>query len=385
MKVLNQGQIKQLEKATLTQEAKQFIAQFPKLKANTSLIFEGELAPNSKSACLVEVTTNSILYAKNENEKMSPASMTKVMSMLLVMEALDSGKIKLDDMVVATEDACRLGGSQIYLEVNEKMSVEDLIKSMAIASANDATMALALYVAGNEESFVSMMNQRARELGMDNTNYVNPYGFDDPNHYTSSKDMATLSCYLINNYPKILEYTSRYEDYVREDSEKRFWLVNTNKLVKFVDGVDGLKTGWTNNAGYCLTSTIKREGKRYLAVSMNCESPELRNKDIVSMLTFAINNYDVIKYKTKGEVVEEINDYKFRPSVYHLVLEEDINIVIKKSVNKNNITSSIENGKFKFFVDDVLYKEYDLSVKEEVKKKSFFEMILMILKEIIFN
>lgn len=360
-------------------------SEIPKLKANTSLIFEGELAPNSKSACLVEVTTNSILYAKNENEKMSPASMTKVMSMLLVMEALDSGKIKLDDMVVATEDACRLGGSQIYLEVNEKMSVEDLIKSMAIASANDATMALALYVAGNEESFVSMMNQRARELGMDNTNYVNPYGFDDPNHYTSSKDMATLSCYLINNYPKILEYTSRYEDYVREDSEKRFWLVNTNKLVKFVDGVDGLKTGWTNNAGYCLTSTIKREGKRYLAVSMNCESPELRNKDIVSMLTFAINNYDVIKYKTKGEVVEEINDYKFRPSVYHLVLEEDINIVIKKSVNKNNITSSIENGKFKFFVDDVLYKEYDLSVKEEVKKKSFFEMILMILKEIIFN
>lgn len=360
-------------------------SEIPKLKANTSLIFEGELAPNSKSACLVEVTTNSILYAKNENEKMSPASMTKVMSMLLVMEALDSGKIKLDDMVVATEDACRLGGSQIYLEVNEKMSVEDLIKSMAIASANDATMALALYVAGNEESFVSMMNQRTRDLGMENTNYVNPYGFDDPNHYTSSKDMATLSCYLINNYPKILEYTSRYEDYVREDSEKRFWLVNTNKLVKFVDGVDGLKTGWTNNAGYCLTSTIKREDKRYLAVSMNCESPELRNKDIVSMLTFAINNYDVIKYKTKGEVVEEINDYKFRPSVYHLVLEEDINIVIKKSVNKNNITSSIENGKFKVFVDDVLYKEYDLSVKEEVKKKSFFEMILMILKEIIFN
>lgn len=361
------------------------IVNIPKIEASSNLIFEGELAPNSKSACLVEASTNTVLYAKSENEKMAPASMTKVMSMLLVMEALDSGKIKLDDMVVATEEACRLGGSQIYLEVNEKMSVEDLIKSMAIASANDATMALALYIAGNEDSFVSMMNERARSLGMNNTNYVNPYGFDNPNHYTSSRDMATLSCYLINNHPKILEYTSRYEDYVREDSQKKFWLVNTNKLVKFIDGVDGLKTGWTNEAGYCLTSTIKKDNKRYLAVSMNCESPELRNKDIVSMLTFAVNNYDIITYKTRGEIVEEINDYKFSPSVYHLMVEEDINIVVKKSVNGNNITSVIENGKIKVFVDDELYKEYDLSVDEEVKKKSFFEMIIMILKEIIFH
>ena len=173
--------------------------------------------------------------------------------------------------------------------------------------------------------------------------------------------------------------------YVSEDSQKKFWVVNTNKLVKFIDGVDGLKTGWTNEAGYCLTSTIKKDGKRYLAVSMNCESPELRNKDIVSMLTFAVNNYDVITYKTKGEIVEEINDYKFSPSVYHLMVEEDINIVVKKSVNGNNITSVIENGKIKVFVDDQLYKEYDLSVDEEVKKKSFFEMIIMILKEIIFH
>ena len=291
----------------------------------------------------------------------------------------------MSDMVVATEEACRLGGSQIYLEVNEKMSVEDLIKSMAIASANDATMALALYIAGNEESFVSMMNQRARNLGMSNTNYVNPYGFDDPNHYTSSKDMATLSCYLINNHPEILEYTSRYEDYVRENSEKRFWLVNTNKLVKFLDGVDGLKTGWTNEAGYCLTSTIKKDGKRYLAVSMKCESPELRNKDVVSMLTFAVNNYDVIRYKSKGEIVEEINDYKFKPNIYHLIIEEDINIVLKKNINANNISSIVENGKLKIFIDDKFYKEYDLCIKEEIKKKNFFEIVFMIVKEIIFN
>lgn len=355
------------------------------IEANNDLLFEGELAPNSKSAYLVEVSTNTVLYAKNENEKMAPASMTKVMSMLLVMEAIESGKIKLNDMVVATEEACRLGGSQIYLEVNEKMSVDDLLKSMAIASANDATMALALYIAGTEEGFVKMMNDRARSLGMENTNYVNPYGFDDPNHYTTSKDMAILSCYLINNYPKILEYTSRYEDYIREDSDKKFWLVNTNKLVKFIDGVDGLKTGWTNKAGYCLTSTIKKDGKRYLAVSMNAESPELRNKDVTSMLTYAVNNYDVITYKTKGEVVEEINDYKFKPSVYHLIVEEDINIVVKKSVNNINISSIIKNGKIEVYIGEKFYSSYDLSIQETVVKKGFFEVLSMIFKEIIFN
>lgn len=362
-----------------------FFSNNTSIKANSDLLFEGELTPNSKSAYLVEVSTNTVLYAKNENEKMSPASMTKVMSMLLVMEALESGKIKLNDMVVATEEACRLGGSQIYLEVNEKMSVDDLLKSMAIASANDATMALALYIAGTEEGFVKMMNDRARSLGMENTNYVNPYGFDDSNHYTSSKDMATLSCYLINKYPRILEYTSRYEDYVREDSDKKFWLVNTNKLVKFIDGVDGLKTGWTNKAGYCLTSTIKKDGKRYLAVSMNASSPELRNKDVTAMLNFAVNNYDVITYKTKGEVVKEINDYKFKPSVYHFIVEEDINIVIKKSVNDMNVSSIIKNGKLEVYVNDELYKTYDLSVKENIEKKKFFDIVFMVLKEIIFN
>ena len=362
-----------------------FFSNNTSIKANSDLLFEGELTPNSKSAYLVEVSTNTVLYAKNENEKMSPASMTKVMSMLLVMEALESGKIKLNDMVVATEEACRLGGSQIYLEVNEKMSVDDLLKSMAIASANDATMALALYIAGTEEGFVKMMNDRARSLGMENTNYVNPYGFDDPEHYTSSKDMASLSCYLINKYPRILEYTSRYEDYVREDSDKKFWLVNTNKLVKFIDGVDGLKTGWTNKAGYCLTSTIKKDGKRYLAVSMNASSPELRNKDVTAMLNFAVNNYDVITYKTKGEVVKEINDYKFKPSVYHFIVEEDINIVIKKSVNDINVSSIIKNGKLEVYVNDELYKTYDLSVKENIEKKKFFDIVFMVLKEIIFN
>ena len=362
-----------------------FFSNNTSIKANSDLLFEGELTPNSKSAYLVEVSTNTVLYAKNENEKMSPASMTKVMSMLLVMEALESGKIKLNDMVVATEEACRLGGSQIYLEVNEKMSVDDLLKSMAIASANDATMALALYIAGTEEGFVKMMNDRARSLGLENTNYVNPYGFDDPEHYTSSKDMASLSCYLINKYPRILEYTSRYEDYVREDSDKKFWLVNTNKLVKFIDGVDGLKTGWTNKAGYCLTSTIKKDGKRYLAVSMNASSPELRNKDVTAMLNFAVNNYDVITYKTKGEVVKEINDYKFKPSVYHFIVEEDINIVIKKSVNDMNVSSIIKNGKLEVYVNDELYKTYDLSVKENIEKKKFFDIVFMVLKEIIFN
>lgn len=350
------------------------------LKAS-DLIYEGDLALHSKSASMMELSSGKFIYNKNENERLAPASMTKIMTMILIMEAIKSERITLDDMVVATKEACELGGSQIYLELNEKMSVDDLIKSMAIASANDATMALAIYVGGNEENFVSMMNERARDLGLKNTHFVNPYGFDHEDHYSSSHDMAIMSAHLINNYPEILEYTSRYEDYVREDT-KKFWLVNTNKLVRFMDGVDGLKTGWTKNAGYCLSCTILKNGKRFLAVAMNASSPELRNKDISAMLNFGINNYDVIKYKVKGEVVEEIKDIRIKPDIYHLIVEKDINILVKKNINGNNISSEVKNGKIKVFVNEEFYNEYDLSLDVVLEKKNFFVLLLDFIKSV---
>lgn len=348
------------------------------------LLYEGDLAPNSKSACLMELNSGKIIYKKNENERLAPASMTKIMTMILVMEAIKSEKISLDDIVLATKEACELGGSQIYLEVNEKMTVEDLLKSMAIASANDATMALAIYIAGNEENFVSMMNERARDLSLKDTNFVNPYGFDNENHYSSSYDMAIMSSHLIKNYPEILSYTSRYEDYVRED-EKRFWLVNTNKLVKFMDGVDGLKTGWTKNAGYCLSCTMTKDNERYIAVAMNAKSPELRNKDICAMLNFGVNNYDLVKYKSKGEIIEEIRDIRLKPDVYHLLIEEDINVLIKKNINGNNISSLIENGKIKVFVNDEYYDEYDLGLDVVFEKKKFLDVLVDFIKHIFLN
>ena len=209
--------------------------------------------------------------------------------------------IKLNDLVTTPKEASSLGGSQIYLCEGEQMSVHDLLKAMCIASANDASMSLAYYIGGNEKNFVNMMNNKVKELGLNNTNFVTPYGFDDENHYSSCYDMAIMASYLINNYPKILEYTSLYEDYVREDTEKRFWLVNTNKLVKFIDGVDGLKTGWTNNSGYCLTATISKNNERFIVVNMGNSSPSTRNKEVSELLQYAINNYETETIVSKDE------------------------------------------------------------------------------------
>ena len=251
------------------------------------------LALDCRAAVLMEAQTGEILYALNENEALPPASVTKVMTLLLIMEAIEDKKIKYADMVTASENACSMGGSQIYLEPGEQMSVEDLVKSVVIASANDAAVTLAEHIAGTEEAFVQMMNDKAKQLNMTNTNFENTNGLDDTteNHVTSAKDIAIMSRELIK-YPKITEYSSIWMDTVRGGE---FGLTNTNRLIRFYKGATGLKTGSTSKAGFCISATAERDGMTLIAVIMASPSRDSRNSSAVSLLNYGFSNYTLYK------------------------------------------------------------------------------------------
>ena len=357
-------------------------------KAIEQNIDDLDFCNDAKSSILIECKTNTVLYKKNENERLAPASMTKIMTMILVMEKIDNNLINLNDLVTTPKEAANLGGSQIYLCEGEQMSVHDLLKAMCIASANDAAMSLACYIGGNEKNFVNMMNKKVKELGLNNTNFVTPYGFDDENHYSSCYDMAIMASHLINNHPKILEYTSIYEDYVREDTEKRFWLVNTNKLVKFVDGVDGLKTGWTDNSGYCLTATISKNNERFIAVNMGNSSPTIRNKEITELLQYGIANYETKKIVSNDEVIEEINDISKKPNKIILKTSDEVIIVKRKNEKLKNINIikniDIENNDcyIDVYYDNLLYKRIRLISDVTIEKANIFNIIFEVFKSI---
>ncbi len=257
---------------------------------------------NCKSAILMEASTGAVLYEQNSDEALPPASVTKVMTLLLVMEAIESGKIKYSDTVRASAHACSMGGSQIYLEENEEMSVEDLVKSVVIASANDAAVALAEYIAGTEEAFVEAMNKKAEMLGMKNTRFENTNGLDDTvtEHLTSARDIAIMSRELIK-YPKITEYSSIWMDTIRNGA---FGLTNTNRLVRFYKGATGLKTGSTAKAGFCISATAERNGMSLICVIMGAESRDIRNAAAVSLLDYGFANYGL--YNADGDIIKNI-------------------------------------------------------------------------------
>lgn len=256
-----------------------------------------------RSAILMEASTGEVLYEMNADEALPPASVTKVMTLLLVMEAIEEGRLSLDDTVTASEHACSMGGSQIYLEPGEEMSVEDLLKSVVIASANDAALALAEHIAGTEESFVGMMNTKAAELGMKNTRFENTNGLDDTvtEHVTSARDIAIMSRELIK-HEKITEYSSIWMDTIRGGE---FGLTNTNRLVRFYKGATGLKTGSTAKAKFCITATAKRDGMTLIAVIMAAPTRDIRNSAAASLLDFGFANYGV--YKAEGGIVSDIS------------------------------------------------------------------------------
>ena len=293
------------------------------------------LAENAKSAILIDASTGNIIYETNAHEKLAPASMTKMMSMLLIMEAIDRGELKWNQMITASENASSMGGSQILLETGEKMSVKDLFKGIAVASGNDAVVALSEAIAGTEDEFVKRMNQRAKELGLQDTNFKNPHGLDTANHYSSAYDMSLIAKELVK-HEKVLEFTSIYEDYLREGQKNKVWLVNTNKLVRFYDGLDGLKTGYTKEAGYCLTSTAKRGDTRFITVVMGEPDTKTRNSETTSMLDYAFSQYESEKIFSKDNSVGTVRVDLGKTETVKLFPMEDVSVLNKKSENKKN-------------------------------------------------
>ncbi|MBB6175445.1 D-alanyl-D-alanine carboxypeptidase (penicillin-binding protein 5/6) [Anoxybacillus tengchongensis] len=295
-----------------------------------------ELATEARSAILIERDTGAILYEKNAHEPLPPASMTKIMTMLLVMEAIDQGKLKLDERVRASEYAASMGGSQIFLEPGEEMTVDDLLKGVAIGSGNDASVALAERIAGSEEAFVHMMNEKARELGLKHTAFENTTGLPAKNHYSTAYDMAIMAKELLK-YDLITKYTGTYEDYLREHTDKKFWLVNTNRLVKFYPGVDGLKTGYTSEAKYCLTATAKKGNMRVIAVVFGAPTPKARNAQITKMLDYAFSHYETKPLYKKGETIAMLPVSKGKKKAVAAVTSEPISVLLKKGEKSESV------------------------------------------------
>lgn len=355
-----------------------------------------DLVKYAKSAILIEVESGEVLFEYNANIKSEPASMTKIMTMKLVLDAISSKRITKEQTMTTSENAKSMGGTQIFLEVGEQMTVNDLFKSMVIASANDAAVTLAEGISGSEAFFVSQMNDEVKKLGLKNTHFSNVTGLPVENHYSSSYDMAMIARNLLLNYEEeIIPYTSTYEDYVRKDTDNPFWLVNTNKLIKHIDGVDGLKTGWTESAGYCLTCTKKQDGMRLLSVVMNVDSVPHRTEDTLSLLNYGFSNYEKKIILSKNEKVDTNDNILVQPSNYDILTSNSIVKVVKKNEKLGSIKKVVEYdeekinnleqynvGKIKVYIDDEFIGEVNLELSKKIKKNNFFKVLLEILSEI---
>ena len=346
---------------------------------------ENKFAENAKSAIMIEASTGTILYEKNKDDKLPMASMTKMMTLLLIMEEIESGNLKWNEMITTSEHAASMGGSQIFLEVGEKMSVEDLVKGICIASGNDASVAMAERIGGTEEKFVSMMNKKAKELSLSNTHFENACGLDSDNHYSSANDMSIIAKELVK-HKKILEFSGTYEDYLRKNTEKSFWLVNTNKLVRYYQGVDGLKTGYTKNAGYCITTTAERENMRLITVVMGEPSSAIRNSETTTMLDYGFNTYEAKKIITKDSVISKQKVEFGKKDSVELTPMEDYKVLKEKSSTNKNITYQLSSnpikapvkvgdkvGKIKIIENNKTIQEIDVTVKENVNKMNIFK------------
>ena len=358
---------------------------------------EEDLISNARSGLLMEISTGNILYEKNIHEQVSVASMTKMMSQILILEAVESGKIKWEDKVKVSKNAADFGGSQIWLTAGEVMSVKDLMKGISMASANDATVALAEYISGSEEEFVKMMNNKAKELGLKNTNFVNSTGLDVDNHYSSSYDLALIARHLLLEHPTILEFSKVYEDYLRVDTPNKFWLVNTNKLVRFYEGADGLKTGHTDAAKYCMAVTSKRSDMRLLAVVLGEETAAIRNEETSKLLDYGFNNYKIQILKNKTDIIDEIKVNKANQDKVSIIPKNDLSILLKKNENQseysyetkiNELNLPIKSGDTvgNLLVKDnsgKIVKEAELTVEKDISKISFIRLWSNFIKDVI--
>lgn len=365
---------------------------------NLNVLAEEDFAPNGKSAILVDNLSGKVLYEKNANEKLAPASMTKLASMLMVMEAIDNGNLKFEDKVTISEEAANMGGSQVFLQAGEVYTVYDLLKSVAIASGNDAVVALAEKIGGSQSGFIDMLNKRLKEIGATNTNFVNAHGLDAEGHYSTARDMSIIARELLK-HPKILEFTSIYEEYLEKNDGSRIWLVNTNKLVRFYDGVDGLKTGFTKTAGYCLTATASKNNFRLISVVMGEDTSENRSSDTVKMLNYGFNTFKINIIKTKGESLGKVRVEKGKQDKANIVLLNDATEILKNTdpVTEYNFNLKVNKIKAPVKVGDIvgtaeiidsegnIVDEVDVTVEKDIKKANILDYMLRNLKTIGFG
>lgn len=365
---------------------------------NLSFANEGNdpLSVSSKSAILMDVGSGQILYEKNAHDKLPPASVTKVMTMLLICEALDSGKITLDDSVQISENAASMGGSQIFLEAGEVQKVDTLLKGIAVASANDGCVAMAEYVAGSVESFVDMMNAKAKELNMKDTNFVNTNGLPVENHYTSAHDIALMSRELLK-HDVISKYLTTWMDQVVVGKKQTtVGLANTNKLIKHYQGATGVKTGFTQQAKYCLSASAKRGDTHLIAVTLGAETSPERFKDATSLLNFGFANYESVKLCSKNDNIATLTLDKADEKKINLVAKEDLSVLIKKGGNKDftrkvkvnenpiiPIKKGTSLGYVEIYQGKTLVGKVDLVNTKDIQKASYLKMLQRVIDEML--
>ena len=365
---------------------------------NEETINTVNLAISAPSAILIEYSTGNILYQKNADKKMYPASMTKMMAIYLFLESISNKSATFDDIVTVSSLASSMGGSQIFLKEHEKMSFEDLFKAVTIASANDAVVALAEHTYGSLETFINEMNTKAQEFGMSNTNFVNVTGFHDSNHYTTALDMSILAQKLLKDYKDVLlKYTSIYDTYLRQDTSSPFWLVNTNRMLKFYQGMDGLKTGYTSDSGFNLTATATRNSLRLISVVMGGETSKSRNQDTATLLDYGFNTYKVVTLYKKGETITNHTFHNAKTENTPIIAKEDITYVAKKNNEPNtmNVTVKISQEEAPISNEDKIGQviitnpntgwqtSFDVYAKNNVEKLKFKDIILEYFKKLL--
>ncbi len=354
------------------------------------------LIPNATSGILIEANTGKIIYEKEKDKQVAVASMTKMVAQIIILEQIEQGKIHWDDVVTVSKNAADMGGSQIYLSEGEKISIEDLMKGISMASGNDATVAMAEVISGTEAKFVELMNQKVKDLGLKNTHFKNCTGLDEEDHYSSAYDMAMIARELVMNHPDILKFSSVYEDYLREDTENKFWLVNTNKLVRFYEGADGLKTGHTDAAGYCLAATAVKNDLRLIAIVLGESDSKVRNSETMDFLDYGFSNIKMSVLKKKGEVVQELDLEKAEPSKIQIVLQNNLGVVEDLDTDTHKYCYDIQLDKIELplksgdVVGKILVKENDkivstgtLVVDEEVLPLSYLQLFYRGIKDLV--
>ena len=356
---------------------------------------DGDFTPNASSAILIDNDSKEVLYKKNENKKTSVASLTKMMGLILIMEKLEDGSLKTNEVLTVSKNAKEMGGTQLWLEEGEKISVDDLLKGITMASANDAMVVMAERISGTEAAFVKKMNNKAMALGLKNTNFVNCTGFDEEGAYSTAYDMSLIASELLK-HKKILEYTSKYESYIRENTKNKTWITNTNKLVKFYKGVDGLKTGYTDNAGSSIAVTAKKDGLRLIAISFGYKDTKTRNSEMIALLDYGFKQYNSKTIFKKNQVVKQISLPKADQSKIDLLVKDDVNVTNKigeasksytYNIKVNNISFPVKKGDtiatLYLKTNNKIVREVDLITNTDIKKAGIVKQYFKVLEDMI--